>query len=220
MKDTLKIAVAVLCLSAAVFVSQASAVYVPPQTSGETSLQEILDTYFGSRVIDVAATPCQGELFVCNSPTGYMIKEIADFQNSNTLSWYNPSDIQDTGVVFPGPYNEGMSPVPFDPQINPFGFLLTTPQGQTYYSQTNLNGDEQDHFWVFLNPLYSSDEPGRVEYIIAVEDYLGGFDQDHNDMVFAISGITPTNPVPEPGTLMLLGSGLIGAVGFARRKLS
>lgn len=217
MKNAMKVAVSVFFLATTVLVSQVSAVYVPPQTSGESSLQEILDTYFGSRVIDVASTPCQGELFMCTSPTGYMIEEIADFRDRNVLSWYNPLNVADRGVIFEGPYNAGAAEVPFSPSANPFGFLLTTPQeGVAYYSQLNKNFDQIDHFWVFLNPLYTSDEVGRKQYIIAVEDLAYGGDQDHNDMVFAISGITPV-PAPEPGTLMLIGSGLIGLIGFIRR---
>jgi hypothetical protein len=38
--------------------------------------------------------------------------------------------------------------------------------------------------------------------------------------LFADGGVAPTNPaVPEPGSLLLLGTGFLGLLGAARKKL-
>ena len=52
-------------------------------------------------------------------------------------------------------------------------------------------------------------------FIVGFEDLFNGGDLDYNDMRFKFSG--GVRSVPEPGTLGLLGAGLLG-LAFARRK--
>ena len=53
---------------------------------------------------------------------------------------------------------------------------------------------------------------------ISYQDFFGARSQIGADMAFALDGTTQSG-VPEPGTLVMLGTGVLGLAGVIRRKL-
>jgi hypothetical protein len=66
---------------------------------------------------------------------------------------------------------------------------------------------------------WTRDENLAPDWLRVGTDIVGGNPAPNFNAVFSLSGeTTSVQPVPEPSTMLLLGSGLVGLVGFGRKK--
>ncbi len=105
---------------------------------------------------------------------------------------------------------------------NKFGFYVTGPGGTFFTDDAkNPGGDPQVLVYQGNNetikiPKFKSGKFSSNEFIFAFEDLeYAGSDKDFNDFVFLVESI---HVVPEPATLLLVGSGLVALGVMSRRR--
>lgn len=205
-------------------------------SSNEPSLQNIFDDVFGEGSID--AIKDQSNVAIWQEAEADVDAYLVTMFTSNSsnlklgiYSYVNPS------LYYTFNFNSNNPTVDFnitnagnlrvDDDVvtgfgNYFGFYIDI-NGTKFYTEDDKNGRARALTYLVSSGLvadlteYAYDDEitlsGNNDWILAFEDWN---DNDYQDAIFLIEDMQ--QPVPEPATMLLLGSGLVGLAGFGRKK--
>ncbi len=157
----------------------------------------------GNADLDIGFMPTSGG-------TAALEIEIAGYSSVNEFGY---QDSTGNHILFTGPQGTGSTAV--IAAVGEYYFFIVSGNGQTYYTDSSLNPHKDQDFQHFA--IFDSSPDGT--YWLGMEDLADKVtDADYNDMVVKITPLAPA-PVPEPSSLILLGTGGLGILGTVRRKL-
>jgi hypothetical protein len=180
----------------------------------DTFVQVIDGLFTGADTLTlVNGMPGETETWYGNGAHTIILEEIAGYADNTTFGWYDINNKSNIGQIFSGSddSNTGWKDANFSEKN--FGFYIDPNgnQANRMYTEHLLNAGDQ--YQVAIFQINSS----MYDYLLAWEDLslMENTDQDYQDMIVRMK----LNPVPEPATMLLLGSGLVAIAGFGRKKV-
>lgn len=148
-------------------------------------------------------------LYTSNSGKVYFVARYAGYSHIIYIDGTSTVIANDSGYGT-AVFDSTPSDVLTVPDTIAFGLMADSSTGPDWFSQPGKNGDGKYHFIVLNTP-----DPNKL--LIGLEDKSQGSDWDYNDFVILTENF---RPIPEPGSMALLGMGVLGLFGLKRKKIA
>lgn len=193
-----------------------------------SQLSDNTSTMSSDDIVQIQSTGGRLELYLVHSSEG-----LWDDIEIASIGW------DGTRVTFPGITDVGVPFVAFDLATRAAGdnagftdvreLNLSDPDSELnnngqFYADVDASWDNYDTFGKAFDTDSISTLNGSITGADIQFDYVmnlaGGTSATQMNLEFDATGSAAIQPIPEPSTLLLLGTGLLGMVGYARRRRS
>ena len=146
------------------------------------------------------------DTWFANGAVSIIMEEIAGYADTNTFGYYTMGGV--LTEIFSGSDGIGATESFTLSPAAEFGFYLGVPNTlNPFYTEASKNAANEIHAAIFQVDNSNT-------YILGFEDLrLTNTDADYQDMIVKVT----INQVPEPSTMLLIGTGLAG-LGLLRRR--
>jgi|LGVF01.1.fsa_nt_gb hypothetical protein len=192
--------------------------------SGNSALDALIPGYttYDATILSFNFETTGGDLFFNYVFASEEYNEYTNTQYNDVFAFFlDGTDVNDNIALIPGT----TTPVSINNVNggNPYGTAASNPE---YFNNNDLNDG---------GPFYDIEYDGFTDVFMAQVLGIGAGTHtitlaiadsgDHilDSTVFIQAGTfsgTPTAPVPEPSTILLVGTGLLGIIGFSRKRLN
>jgi len=115
-------------------------------------------------------------------------------------------------AIYVGEWFNGVLFAPVYEHIGP-------PSVSNIYDWKVITNSSTGEIQFFVNGLYEFTYTAATTERYGLSGVVSGNDGGYFDNFTVTSDTCPPAPVPEPSTMLLLGSGLVGLIGYGRKKL-